>query len=128
MNVTRLALLQFCLMLRFALPALAQTPSSQNPITDFDVRLQVKIPLRDGIRLNATLYLPKRSGSATADPTPIIVTLTPYLADTYHTRAAYFASHGYGFALVDVRGRGNSEGDFEPYVHDAHDGYDVVEW
>jgi putative CocE/NonD family hydrolase len=29
---------------------------------------------------------------------------------------------------VDVRGRGNSSGEFEPFVHDARDGHDVVEW
>jgi putative CocE/NonD family hydrolase len=29
---------------------------------------------------------------------------------------------------VDVRGRGNSEGKFEPLANDARDGHDVVEW
>ena len=58
----------------------------------------------------------------------VIFTLTPYISDSYHARAAYFASHGYVFALVDVRGRGNSGGDFEPFANDAHDGYDIVEW
>src|SRR5438874_1241324 len=46
----------------------------------------------------------------------------------FHPRAAYFASHGYVFALVDVRGRGNSGGDFEPFAQEPHDGHDVVEW
>jgi putative CocE/NonD family hydrolase len=32
------------------------------------------------------------------------------------------------FALVDVRGRGNSGGDFEPFANEPRDGYDVVEW
>jgi len=32
------------------------------------------------------------------------------------------------FALVDVRGRGNSGGDFEPFANEARDGHDVVEW
>lgn len=32
------------------------------------------------------------------------------------------------FAVVDVRGRGNSEGVFRPLIQEAHDGYDVVEW
>jgi hypothetical protein len=40
----------------------------------------------------------------------------------------YFASHGYPFLTVDVRGRGNSEGAFRPLIQEAHDGYDVVEW
>ena len=40
----------------------------------------------------------------------------------------YFARHGYAFAVVDVRGRGNSDGEFEPFANDARDGHDVVEW
>jgi len=40
----------------------------------------------------------------------------------------YFARHGYVFALVDVRGRGNSAGHFEPFAVDARDGHDVSEW
>jgi hypothetical protein len=59
---------------------------------------------------------------------PAIFTLTPYTADSYHERATYFARHGYAFLLVDCRGRGNSGGDFEPFVNEGRDGYDVVEW
>jgi putative CocE/NonD family hydrolase len=40
----------------------------------------------------------------------------------------YFARHGYVFALVDVRGRGNSGGSFEPFANEGRDGHDVVEW
>jgi putative CocE/NonD family hydrolase len=83
--------------------------------------------MRDRVELNATLYLPK-SGNTTPGRTPVIFTLTPYISDSYHARAAYFASHGYVFALVDVRGRGNSAGDFEPFANDARDGHDMVEW
>jgi putative CocE/NonD family hydrolase len=32
------------------------------------------------------------------------------------------------FALVDVRGRGNSGGEFEPFANEPRDGHDVVEW
>jgi hypothetical protein len=79
--------------------------------------LGVKIPMRDGVRLNATIYKPKDS-----EPVPAIFTLTPYIADSYHPRAYYFAKQGYAFALVDCRGRGNSEGDFEPFVNEEVDG------
>jgi putative CocE/NonD family hydrolase len=70
--------------------------------------------------------LPKSNESAVR--TPVIFTLTPYISDTYHARAAYFASHGYVFALADVRGRGNSGGEFEPFAQEPRDGYDMVEW
>lgn len=83
----------------------------------------VKIPMRDGVHLNATVYQPK-----TRESTPVIFTLTPYIADTYHDRAFYFAQHGYAFALVDCRGRGNSEGEFEVLINDGRDGCDIVEW
>ncbi len=84
----------------------------------------VKIPMRDGVRLNATVYQPHQQN----DPLPVVFTFTPYIGDSYTDRAMFFAAHGYVYALVDVRGRGNSEGDFEPFANEAHDGYDVVEW
>lgn len=102
------------------------SPSPSPAPADYNLRWGVKIPLRDKVELNATLYLPKSS-----DPnarTPVVFTLTPYISDSYHARAAYFASHGYAFALVDVRGRGNSGGEFEPFANEARDGHDVVEW
>jgi putative CocE/NonD family hydrolase len=82
-----------------------------------------KIPMRDGVRLNASLYCPK-----TDQPAPAIFTLTPYIADSYHPRADYFARRGLAFVLVDCRGRGNSEGVFEPFVHESQDGADIVAW
>ena len=84
----------------------------------------VKIPLRDGVRLNATLYKP----AALKEPRPCLFTLTPYIGQSYHDRGMYFAAHGYPFLTVDVRGRGNSEGSFRPLIQEAKDGYDVVEW
>src|SRR5438046_7587777 len=130
------ALLVISSLLVFAPLAIAQTsptpepvakPSPSAPPADYDLRWAVKIPMRDKVELNATLYLPKLA-NATAGPAPAIFTLTPYISDSYHARAAYFASHGYAFALVDVRGRGNSAGDFEPFANEARDGHDVVEW
>jgi putative CocE/NonD family hydrolase len=82
------------------------------------------IRLRDGVHLSANLYLP---GNHVA-PSPAIVTLTPYVAQTFHDRGMYFAAHGYPFLVVDVRGRGNSEGTFQPLINEARDGFDVVEW
>lgn len=84
----------------------------------------LKIPLRDGVRLNGTVYKP----AAMAEPLPVIFTLTPYIADSYHERGIYFAKNGYVFVGVDARGRGNSEGRFEPFLNEGRDGHDVVEW
>ena len=83
----------------------------------------LKIPMRDGVQLNATLYKPKDG-----KPEPTIFTLTPYVADGAHLRGIYFEQRGYVFVAIDSRGRGNSEGIFEPFVNEARDGYDIVEW
>jgi putative CocE/NonD family hydrolase len=88
-----------------------------------DIQWGVQIPLRDGISLNATLYSP---GDST-EPLPVIVTLTPYISQTYHHEAMYFASQRFRFVIVDVRGRGNSSGRFRPFIGERKDGYDVVE-
>src|SRR5579883_454825 len=89
-----------------------------------DLRWGVKLPLRDGVKLNATVYQPR----GMKEPLPVIFTLTPYIADNYHDRGLYFARHGYVFALVDARGRGNSQGRFEPFANEGRDGFDIVEW
>jgi putative CocE/NonD family hydrolase len=97
----------------------------QNGVSSSDVQMRwgVKIPLRDGVHLNATLYLPASTAAS-----PAIFTLTPYVGQSYHDRGVYFATHGYPFLTVDVRGRGNSEGVFRPAINEARDGFDVAEW
>ncbi len=84
----------------------------------------VKIPMRDGVTLNATVYRP----AGQKEPLPVIFMPTPYSADTYHDKAMYFARRGYVFALIDVRGRGNSSGKFVPFLDDARDSADTIEW
>ncbi len=84
----------------------------------------VKIPMRDGVLLNATIYRPQSGES-----TPVIFALTPYIGDSYHPRGNYFASHGYTFAIVDCRGRGSSEGEFIPWSNqEGADAYDAIGW
>jgi putative CocE/NonD family hydrolase len=90
---------------------------------EIDFTWGVKIPMRDGVRLNTTLYKLKSS-----EPTPAIFSLTPYTLESSHGRGIYFAQQGYTFAVVDSRGRGNSEGIFEPFASEAEDGNDIVEW
>lgn len=91
---------------------------------EVNFRWGVRIPLRDGVALNGTLYRPEGQTA----PAPCVFTLTPYISQTYHDRGMYFAAHGIPFVTVDARGRGNSEGKFRPFIQEARDGYDVVEW
>jgi putative CocE/NonD family hydrolase len=116
-------LLQIALIIWSAQALAAEPP----PVPDADkVQLTwgVKIPLRDGVKLDATVYRPKDQKK----PAPCVFTLTPYIAQSYSDRGIYFAAHGYPFLTIDVRGRGNSEGEFRPFIQEAHDGHDVVEW
>ena len=83
----------------------------------------VKIPMRDGVELNATVYRPNGAG-----PLPVIFHMTPYISDTYHPLGMHYAKNGYVAVIVDSRGRGNSGGVFHPFLQDAKDGYDTVEW
>jgi uncharacterized protein len=84
----------------------------------------LRVPLRDGLTLGATAYLPQCQGQ----PSACVLTMTPYISDTYHERGMFFASRGLPFLIVDVRGRGNSEGVFQPLLQEAPDVHDVVEW
>jgi hypothetical protein len=101
--------------------ASAQPPEAEKPV---DILWGVKIPMRDGVQINATVYKP----GAVTTPLPVIFTLTPYISDIHHPRAMYFARNEYVFVLVDCRGRGSSGGAFDPFNNEARDGYDIVEW
>lgn len=105
-------------------PAAVAQQAETPPATEVDMQWAVKVPMRDGVSLNATVLRPH----AQKEALPVVFTLTPYIGDSYFERAMYFAQHGYVYALVDVRGRGNSGGTFAPFENDAKDGYDSVEW
>jgi uncharacterized protein len=87
-------------------------------------RFNVRIPLRDGITLSADLTLPE------ALPAPAIVIRTPYgkTGEAQAKRGTSWASAGYAMVVMDVRGRGDSDGTFQPYRHDGPDGFDVIAW
>jgi len=73
---------------------------------------EVWIPLSDGARLAARLWLPP---DAESRPVPAVVEVSPYRHDD-HTRRRdlvrhpYFAEHGYASLRVDIRGSGSSDG------------------
>ncbi|MFC0534256.1 CocE/NonD family hydrolase [Phytohabitans kaempferiae] len=102
------------------------TQQSQQRLGKFEVDIQwdVKVPMRDGTQLSGLLYLP----DPLETPRPAIHQLTPYVAQTYHEVGVYFASNGYPYLVVDIRGRGNSPGEFYPNETEAEDGFDIIEW
>lgn len=92
-------------------------------MTGLKIHTNIAIPIASGDHLSATLFLPD-----SAQPSPCILALTPYGADAQHERGKRFATHGFAYAAVDVRGRGNSGGLFEPQTNEPLDGPDVVGW
>jgi putative CocE/NonD family hydrolase len=95
-------------------------------VTDADVvrKFNIRIPMSDGITLAADLALPEQR------PAPAVVVRTPYgkSGDLQSKRGAVLAKAGYALVTVDVRGRGDSDGHFEPYRHDGPDGAEVIGW
>jgi putative CocE/NonD family hydrolase len=102
----------------------------------------VMIPMRDGVRLAADIYVPSIEGVApTPGRFPVLLLRTPYGKANWSTRPATPAvasvgtlypdtanSHGYVVVYQDVRGTFDSEGIFEPMLNEAKDGLDTVEW
>ncbi len=86
----------------------------------------VAIPMRDGVILRATIIKPARVGRF-----PVLVYRTPYGAASAVTAYSTFrhaVERGYAVVAQDVRGRYRSEGEFDPYRQERHDGYDTIEW
>ena len=82
--------------------------------------------MRDGVILRADLLLPAESGRF-----PTLVYRTPYnkeFALRDHKTFEKAVSRGYAVVVQDVRGRYASDGDFNAYWNEGHDGYDTIEW
>jgi hypothetical protein len=105
-------------------PMIAAPPATESAEADVELTWGVKIPMRDGVLLNATLYRPRHASA----PVPVLFRMNPYTSDSFHLEAMDLARRGYAFAAVDVRGRGNSGGTFVPWFNDGRDGADATEW
>ena len=90
------------------------------------------IPMRDGARLAARLWLPV---DAEQLPVPAVLEYLPYRKrDSTRGRDAlnhpYLAGHGYACIRVDMRGSGDSDGvivdEYRPKEHE--DAEDVIAW
>jgi len=102
----------------------------------------VMLPMRDGVRLAANVYLPKLPDGAEPRNLPALLTRTPYSKDAVPSPPAdaqlsrpgmadygsYFTSHGYAVVVQDVRGRYKSEGVWGMFTDDANDGVDTCAW
>jgi putative CocE/NonD family hydrolase len=89
--------------------------------------------MRDGTVTRAEVWLPDGAGPEPGGrPGPAILIRTPYLKEDAApkpiTDARLATERGYAMVVQDVRGRGTSGGEFEPFVNEERDGADSVEW
>ena len=109
--------------------AATQRHSLPRPVREIE---NLFIPLADGTRLAARLWLPQ---DAEQDPVPAILEYIPYrkrdfmrLRDEPIHR--YYAGHGYAAVRVDLRGSGDSDGvlDDEYLPREQLDAIEVIAW
>jgi uncharacterized protein len=114
-------------------------------VVDNYYKMEKMIPMRDGINLFTSIYVPKDN----SEKHPILMTRTPYSAGPYGANkfpASFWNSYyrlymreNYIIVVQDVRGRYMSEGEFvdvRPYnpnktgkqTDEASDTYDAVDW
>ncbi len=116
-------LLRFALLFFFFL-SLSLLLHAQTPLVKVENGVPAK--MRDGVTLRADIYRPNADAKF-----PVLLKRTPYnKAGSGHEIefARKAAAHGYVVVIQDVRGRYSSDGDWYPFIHEADDGYDTVEW
>ncbi len=116
------AILGLALLLSNALSAEAIKQPPQ--LAGVQEQLGVMIPMRDGVRLAADLFLP--TGTARL---PTLLLCTPYGRKSPGVRSyRSFAHRGYAVLIQDVRGRYASEGVFGPARQQGPDANDTINW
>ena len=122
------------------LPVYAQNTDSIYVQEHYEKR-EVTIPMRDGVKLFANVYLPKDQ----SQKYPIMLKRTPYSVAPYEEGqlpsnlgpSPYLMRDGYIFVYEDVRGRYRSEGqydnmrpnrDSEDEIDESSDTFDTIEW
>ena len=116
------------------IPGFNATPPTPSAVP-YGVRIEhVWIPMKDGVRLAANLFMPTRARSGTKFP--VLLEYLPYRKDDGTASRdypihSYFVHQGYVGARVDIRGTGQSEGqppDREYSEQELGDGLEVIAW
>ncbi len=96
------------------------------------VETHLRVPMPDGITLEAEHYFPKADGSF-----PTILFRTPYGLSTDNPRPVTvitnfpvqrFVERGYHVVVQSVRGRFGSEGRWMPFFNEEADGHATLDW
>jgi uncharacterized protein len=89
------------------------------------------VPMSDGVVLHADAVLPS-SDSKTPLPGsfPVLLTQTPYNKNgALNFESDYLVQHGYAQVIVDVRGTGSSQGDWDSFgEREQADSGEIVDW
>ncbi|HEY5658065.1 MAG TPA: CocE/NonD family hydrolase [Myxococcota bacterium] len=114
-------------------PNAAAAAEEASPPT-YEIALRTAwIPLPDGVRLAADLFVP--AGGGVGERFPVLLEYLPYRKDESRSRNyalySYFVRRGYIVARVDMRGTGNSEGRLIAHEYtdqENDDGEVVIDW
>lgn len=77
--------------------------------------------MRDGVRLSTTVMLPPGDG-----PFPVVLVRSAY--NRVGMRISWLFHRGIALVVQDCRGRYDSGGEWYPFVREAEDGHDTLEW
>ncbi|WP_040699013.1 CocE/NonD family hydrolase [Nocardia vinacea] len=95
----------------------------------YKVLSNVLVPMRDGTKLATNIWLPESDG-----PLPVLLTRTSYDKDEFVTYTGptpnifKLVQRGYAVVVQDCRGTFASEGTFIPFMGEAEDGVDTIQW
>jgi predicted acyl esterase len=117
-----------------ALTTVADGQSRLPDVTHEGVEIkEVWIPMPDGVRLAASLFMP--ADRTATDTYPVLLEYLPYRKDESRKGRfalySYFIARGYVVARVDIRGTGTSEGrlvEYEYSEQEQKDGEVVIDW
>lgn len=87
------------------------------------MRSLLPVPMRDSVHLSTTVFLPEAAGRY-----PAVLIRTPYGRLGQLDGWQEWTAAGYALVVQDVRGRHDSEGEFQPFVQEAHDTPDTIAW
>ena len=98
------------------------------PIEPGRLMLNIPVPMRDGVNLSADIWLPPSSQGNGPWPALLLRTIYDNQEARYIGWAREFTNRGYAVIMQDCRGRGDSDGEWIPYVCELYDGYDTHQW
>src|SRR5687768_882844 len=90
------------------------------------VERDVPVTMSDGVILSADVYRPDKPGRY-----PVLLTQTPYNKNSaaFPSGNEYLVRRGYAHVVVDVRGTGSSQGNWDSFgPNEQRDGAEMVRW